>query len=107
MLSAVDDKLIINALDLRKKIDTALEMGIPAESIGAALMLEKGLDPGDVFPDLADPGGIGDVLGARLEAHVEELFLQLPQIESQLPVLLAPEFVDVHLRRASASPAWS
>jgi len=47
MLSAVDDKLIINALDLRKKIDTALEMGIPAESIGAALMLEKGLDPGN------------------------------------------------------------
>lgn len=46
MVTVVDNRIINAALDLRSKVDTALSMGIPAEIIGAALMVEKGLDPG-------------------------------------------------------------
>lgn len=48
MVTVVDSSTISAALDLRSKVDTALAMGIPAETIGAALMVEKGLDPGIV-----------------------------------------------------------
>ena len=48
MVTVVDNNTINAALDLRSKVDTALSMGIPAETIGAALMIEKGLDPGQV-----------------------------------------------------------
>jgi len=46
MMTAVNDKMLESALDLRQKVDKALSLGIPAETIGAALMIEKGLDPG-------------------------------------------------------------
>jgi len=48
MVTIVDNKVINAALELRDKVDQALSMGIPAEMIGAALMVEKGLDPGKV-----------------------------------------------------------
>ena len=48
MLTVVDNKTINAALELRAKVDRALSLGIPAEVIGAALMVEKGLDPGIV-----------------------------------------------------------
>ncbi len=48
MVTVVDNKTINAALELRAKVDRALSMGIPAETIGAALMKEKGLDPGVV-----------------------------------------------------------
>ncbi len=46
MVTVVDNETINTALDLRSKVDAALSMGISAEMIGAALMVEKGLDPG-------------------------------------------------------------
>lgn len=46
MVTVVDNKTINAALELRAKVDKALSMGIPPETIGAALMVEKGLDPG-------------------------------------------------------------
>ncbi len=48
MVTVVDNNIINAALDLRHKVDTALSMGISAETIGAALMVEKGLDPGKI-----------------------------------------------------------
>jgi hypothetical protein len=48
MVTIVDNKVINAALELRDKVDQALSMGISAEMIGAALMVEKGLDPGKV-----------------------------------------------------------
>ena len=48
MVTVVDSKTINAALELRSKVDRALSLGIPAETIGAALMVEKGLDPGIV-----------------------------------------------------------
>lgn len=48
MVTIVDNKTINAALELRDKVDRALSMGIPAETIGAALMVEKGLDPGHI-----------------------------------------------------------
>ncbi len=48
MVTIVDNNTINAALELRDKVDQALSLGIPAETIGAALMIEKGLDPGKV-----------------------------------------------------------
>lgn len=48
MVTVVDNKTINSALELRDKVDMALSMGISAETIGAALMIEKGLDPGKI-----------------------------------------------------------
>ena len=48
MVTIVDNKVINAALELRDKVDQALSMGISAEMIGAALMVEKGLDPGKI-----------------------------------------------------------
>jgi hypothetical protein len=48
MVTIVDNKVINAALELRDKVDQALSMGISAEMIGAALMVEKGLDLGKV-----------------------------------------------------------
>ena len=48
MIDIIDNKTINAALELRKKVDHALSLGISAESIGAALMVEKGLDPGKI-----------------------------------------------------------
>lgn len=48
MVTIVNNNTINAALELRDKVDRALSMGIPAETIGAALMVEKGLDPGQV-----------------------------------------------------------
>ena len=48
MVTVVDNNTINAALVLRHKVDEALSMGIPAEVIGAALMVEGGLDPGSV-----------------------------------------------------------
>ena len=48
MVTVVDNKTINAALDLRHKVDEALSLGISAETIGAVLMVETGLDPGKV-----------------------------------------------------------
>ncbi|RKX69470.1 MAG: hypothetical protein DRP60_16620 [Spirochaetes bacterium] len=48
MISIIDNKTINAALELRDKVDYALSLGISAESIGAALMMETGLDPGKI-----------------------------------------------------------
>ena len=48
MVTVVDNNTINAALDLRHKVDEALSMGISAETIGAVLMVETGLDPGQV-----------------------------------------------------------
>jgi hypothetical protein len=48
MVTMVNNKVINAALEIRDKVDQALSMGISAEMIGAALMVEKGLDPGKV-----------------------------------------------------------
>ena len=48
MIDIIDDKTINAALELRNKVDHALSLGISAESIGAALMIETGLDPGKI-----------------------------------------------------------
>ena len=47
-ITTIDNNTINAALELRDKVDRALSMGISAETIGAALMVEKGLDPGRV-----------------------------------------------------------
>ena len=44
----VDNKTIKAAVELRNKVDHALSLGIAAETIGAALMVETGLDPGKI-----------------------------------------------------------
>ncbi|MCG8452806.1 MAG: hypothetical protein MI717_06475 [Spirochaetales bacterium] len=46
MVQIIDQRTIHAALELREKVDRALNLGIAAETIGAALMLEQGLDPG-------------------------------------------------------------
>ncbi len=48
MVERIDSATIDAALELRRKIDTALDLGYTPETIGAALMVEKGLDPGKV-----------------------------------------------------------
>jgi len=48
MIDIIDKQTINEALELRKKVDHALSLGISAETIGAVLMLETGLDPGKV-----------------------------------------------------------
>lgn len=48
MAAFVDNATVDAALELRKKVDQALAMGITAETIGAVLMAEKGLDPGGI-----------------------------------------------------------
>ena len=47
-MRVIDKNTINAALELRDKVDHALSMGIAAETIGAALMVETGLDPGKV-----------------------------------------------------------
>ena len=47
-ITTIDNNTINAALELRDKVDRALSMGISAETIGAALMVEKGLDPGRI-----------------------------------------------------------
>ncbi len=49
MVEIVNNATIDAALELRHKVDKALAMGFSAELIGAALMVEKGLDPGHVL----------------------------------------------------------
>ncbi len=46
MVKIIDNNTINAALELRDKVDHALSLGISAETIGAALMVEIGLDPG-------------------------------------------------------------
>ena len=48
MISIIDNQTIDAALELRDKVDHALSLGISAETIGAALMVETGLDPGKI-----------------------------------------------------------
>lgn len=48
MVTIVDNNTINAALELRDKVDRALSLGISAETIGAALMVETGLDPGKI-----------------------------------------------------------
>jgi len=48
MINIIDNKTINEALELRDKVDNALSMGFSAETIGAALMVETGLDPGKI-----------------------------------------------------------
>jgi len=48
MISIIDNQTIDAALELRDKVDHALSLGISAETIGAALMIETGLDPGKI-----------------------------------------------------------
>jgi len=48
MISIIDNQTINAALELRDKVDHALSLGISAETIGAALMIETGLDPGKI-----------------------------------------------------------
>ena len=62
----IDAAVIMAALDLRTKVEKALSMGIPAETIGAALMVEKGLDPGKVRGPV--PRSLDDLLVARASA---------------------------------------
>lgn len=62
----IDSKTIAKALNLRDKVDRALELGIPAETIGAALMAEKGLDPGPVSGPI--PRSLDELLTAGVPA---------------------------------------
>ena len=48
MVTVIDNNVVNAALELRDKVDRALSLGISAETIGAALMVEKGLDPGRI-----------------------------------------------------------
>lgn len=48
VITVIDTNTINSALELRDKVDRALSLGIPAETIGAVLMVEKGLDPGQI-----------------------------------------------------------
>lgn len=48
MVTIVNNNTVNAALELRDKVDKALSLGISAETIGAALMVETGLDPGKV-----------------------------------------------------------
>ena len=48
MVTVIDNNIVNSALELREKVDRALSLGISAETIGAALMVEKGLDPGRI-----------------------------------------------------------
>ena len=48
MVNIIDNNTINAALELRDKVDHALSLGISAETIGAALMVETGLDPGKI-----------------------------------------------------------
>ncbi len=48
MISIIDNRTINAALELRDKVDYALSLGISAETIGAALMVETGLNPGKI-----------------------------------------------------------
>lgn len=42
----MNEEIIRRALKLREKVDLALSLGFSAETIGATLMVEKGIDPG-------------------------------------------------------------
>jgi hypothetical protein len=66
MITVVDNSTINSALELRDKVDRALSLGIPAETIGAALMMEKGLDPGKIHGPV--PRSLDALLVSRASA---------------------------------------
>jgi len=69
MISIIDNQTINAALELRDKVDHALSLGISAETIGAALMVETGLDPGKIN------GPIPRSLDALLTSAQRSVFL--------------------------------
>src|SRR5919109_2388296 len=97
--------IVLSALSLTT-VPCRTRLGIAAPStcrlaLGARLA-DDGLDPRDVAPHLADPGGVLELPGRPLKAKVELLLLQLQQLLRQLIPGLAPQLHRLH--RPPSSP---